>query len=186
MLGFTLPPVRGVIFSRTLLLNVVALRGGGSGIRVDAQDIWLEPRPVSERVPAGVGEIDITSALPGKPPTVSRHVTAPSDVRTIVGWIDRMQIVQPFGAMSCPAFIYPAPVVTFNFRAAGGGPLLAKAMLIDYCFSSFSCNPVTFAIRGHTEKPLLGGDFLARVQRLLGVRFRQQSFAPREATLRPL
>ncbi len=78
-LGFTLPPVQGVIYSRTLLLEVVALRGGGSGVRVDAQDIWLQPRPASEQVPTGVREIDVTSALPGKRPTVSRHVDGLSE-----------------------------------------------------------------------------------------------------------
>ena len=32
------------------------------------------------------------------------------------------------------------------------------------------CDPITFSIRGHTEKPLLGTSFAAQIERLAGVR----------------
>ncbi len=168
-LGFSMPAVQGVTSSRIVLFNLVALRGGGTGIRVDAQEVWLLPRPASERIPAGVREIDVSSGrLPGYPRPVSREVTAPAKVRKIIGWVNQMLVVQP-GATSCPP-LPAAPVVSFGFRTRAGGRLLAQAKLDEYPYSN-ACNPVTLTIRGVRQKPLLGGDFLSRVGRLLGVRF---------------
>jgi len=64
------------------------------------------------------------------------------------------------------------PIVTFDFRAAAGRPVLAQASLTDDSFGSGPCNPVSFSIRSHGQNPLIGGNFLGQVQRLLGVRFR--------------
>jgi hypothetical protein len=157
--------------ARALTFDAVALRTGGTGIRVDAQETWILGRPAGEKVPAGVHEVAVTSTRPGTAPILSRTVTGPARVRRIVAWIDRMQIVQP-GSYSCPALLTGQPVVTFDFRAAAGGPMLAQASLTDYGFESGPCDPVSFSIRGHSQKPLIGGNFLNLVQRLLGVRFR--------------
>ncbi len=170
-LSFGLPLIRGVVSSRSLLFWVVALRGGGTAVRVDGEDIWIVPRPASEQVPAGVHEVDITSARPHKPPIVSVSVSTPAKVRRIVTLLDGMETVQP-GVWNCPALLGGQPVVTFDFRTRASGPLLAKVTLTDYGFPSYQCNPIDFSIRGHPQKPLLGGNFLTQVERLLGVRFR--------------
>lgn len=169
-LVFSLPAVRGVISSRQVLFWVVALRAGGTGIRIDAQDVWVERRPPTERVPVGAREIDVTSALPGKPPIVSRRVTASSRVQRIVSWVNRLPTVQP-GATSCPGVSSSPPLVTLKFRLRSGRPPVAVVSATDYHYSN-QCDPVSLTIRGHAQKPLIGGDFLERVQRLLGVRFR--------------
>ena len=166
-----LPAIPGVISSRSLLVWVVALRGGETGIRVDAQDVWIVPRPAIERVPSGVREIDITSARPHRRPIVSLRVTAPAEVRRIVSLIDRMETAQP-GVTSCPALLADQPVVTFDFSARAGGPLLAQATLTAYGFPSGPCNAVSFKVHGRVQKPLLGGNFLTQVERLLDIRFR--------------
>ena len=171
MLDFDLPPIDRVISARTLLFDVVALRGGGTAIRVDTQDTWLVPRPASERIPPGVHEIDVHDGRPGKPPILSRRITDSARIQKIVSLLARMEIVQP-GATSCPLLLTGQPIVTLDFLARAGGQVLARASLTDYGFPSGPCNPVSLTIRGHTQKPLLGGNFLLQVQRLLGVRFR--------------
>ncbi len=171
-LTFELRPVRGVIASRELDFWVVALRGGGTSVRVDAQDVWIVPRPASERLPAGVGGVDVTSTWRRKPPIVSMRVTAPDKVDRIVALINGMQTVQPGVTLSCAMLRPGQPAVTFNFRAHRGGPLVAKATLTDYGFPSGPCNPVNLTIHAHRQSPLVGGNFLANVQRLLGVNFR--------------
>jgi hypothetical protein len=170
-LSFSFAPIGAVVSMRTLAFDAVALKEGGTGIRVDAQETWIMERPISERVPAGVHEVDVTSAKPGMAPILSRSVTGPARVRRIISLIDRMPIVQP-GAYGCPAFPAGQPVVRFDFRAGPDQPLLARASLTDYGFGSGPCNPVSFSIRGTPQKPLLGGSLLGQVQRLLGVRFR--------------
>lgn len=170
-LVFSLPPVSGVIAMRTVTFEAVALSAGGTGIRVDAQDTWVLPRPASEKMPAGVHEIDVTSARPGQAPIVSQSVTSRGRVRRIIDWLDTMQILQP-GVYGCPGLQAGQPVVTFTFRAGPGQPALAQASLTDYGFASGPCNPISFSIGGHRQKPLIGGNFLTKVGRLLGVRFR--------------
>jgi hypothetical protein len=171
MLSFSFRPINDVVSMRALAFDAVALSGGGTGIRVDAQETWIVTRQASEKVPAGVHEVDVTSTQPGMAPTLSRGVIGPARVRRIISLIDRMPVVQP-GSYGCPDFPAGQPVVRFDFRVAPGRPLLARASLTDDGFGSGPCNPVSFSIRGHPQKPLLGGNFLGQVQRLLGVRFR--------------
>ncbi len=129
------------------------------------------PTPAGERVRVGVHVIAVRSARPGKPPIVSRIVTAPTKVRRIISWIDQMPIVQP-GAYSGPLLLAGQPVVTFAFQAAAHRPVLAQASLTDYGFDSGPCNPISFTVAGRRQKPLIGGNILSRVQHLLGVHFR--------------
>jgi hypothetical protein len=170
-LSFSFPPIGAEVSMRALTFYAVALRGGGTGIRVDAQETWILPRLTSERVPAGVHDIEVTSARRGTPPILSRNVTNPAKVHRIISLIDEMPVLQP-GFYGCPELPAGQPVVTFDFRAAAGQPVLAQASLTGYRFGSGPCNPVSFSIRGHRQKPLIGGNFLSNVQRLLGVRFR--------------
>lgn len=170
-LSFTLSPIRGAVSKRALLFDVVALHDGGTAIRADAQEVWLLPRPATETIPRGVRVLDVTSARPGRPPVLSRTVTAPATVGRIVAWVDGLEITQP-GATACPSLPTRSPVVTFDFRGRPHGPLLAQAAMTDDGGTSTPCDPVSFSIRGHRQRPLLGGDLLRRTQRLLGVRFR--------------
>jgi hypothetical protein len=134
------------------------------------QETWIVPRPASERVPSGVREVDVTSAPPGMAPVVSLSVTSRAKVAQIISLIDEMQTLQP-GFFSCPALL-EKPVVTFDFRGAASEPLLAQARLTDYGFPSGPCSPVSFSVRGHRQQPLIGGEFLTQVERLLNVRLR--------------
>jgi hypothetical protein len=168
--GFVWPPVGRLLGSRELLVQVTNLAGGGTGVRVDAQVEWIIPRPVSERIPRGVHEIDVTRAVPGDAPSLEVKVVSPHDIRALVAMVDALAIVQP-GAYACPALPIGGQVVTFTFRASDEGTVLASASEPASAREpTTSCNPMTFSIRGHPQTPLLGGAaVVGKAGRLLGV-----------------
>jgi hypothetical protein len=155
--GFVWPPVDRLLGSRELLVQVTNLAGGGTGVRVDAQVQWIIPRPVSERIPRGVHEIDVARAVPGDAPSLEVKVVSKREIRALVAMVDALGIIQP-GAYSCPLQQGDAPVVTFTFRASDEGTVLASAgELASAREPTTSCDPMTFSIRGHPQTPLLGG-----------------------------
>jgi len=88
---------------------------------------------------------------------VKRTVTDPRRVHRIAAMIDSLQTVQP-EAINCPSYPADAPVVTFTFRAAPGGPALANASEPAYATEPTTpCDPMTIAVEGRRWTPLLGG-----------------------------
>lgn len=122
----------------------------------------------SSGIPHGVRLVHVVSRDVGEQPPVAVTVTATARVRRIVGRIDRMRPV-PSGSYNCPAMIAIEPVIKLTFRARARGPVLATASEIDYGYGSFPCNPVTLTVSGHKTRLLIGGHFLERLQRLLGI-----------------
>ena len=167
---YAFPPVKGVLAFRGLLVKLAALSAHTVVLRVDAQVIWIVPRPPSERIPAGVHEIDVVRARRGQRPAVSLSVTQPGEVARIVSLVDALPTVQP-GAIACPMLPVDGPRVTLTFRAAGAGAVLAQASQpADLPGPTTACDPMSLAIRGRARTPLLGGiGALRAVGRLLGV-----------------
>jgi hypothetical protein len=149
---------------RLLVLLLAALTLGEAGLAV-AGNGGAGPRR-TEVVPARVGEVDVRSSR-----GISRRVTNPAEVTTIVRWFDALHVDRSRGMYACPMIRANSPTVRFAFRDTNGN-VLARASVLD-AFHGLSgpCNPIDFRIRGHRELPLIGGHFLRRVQRLLGVRF---------------
>jgi hypothetical protein len=168
--GFVWPPVDRLLGSRELLVQVTKLAGGGTGVRVDAQVQWIIPRPVSERIPRGVHEIDVARAVPGDAPSLEVKVVSQREIRALVAMVDALGIIQP-GAYSCPSQQGDAPVVTFTFRASDEGNVLASAGEASSAREPTTpCTAMTFSIRGRPQTPLLGGAAVVRkAGRLLGV-----------------
>jgi len=147
--------------SHTRLLAVTLVRvPGRTAVRVDAGAVWIYPRSPQEVVPAGVQTIDVSSER------FSRHVTDAGKVSRIIRWFDALDVVQPGVSVICPLVLVGLPV-TFDFRS-GSGALLARATAPGVGPAT-QCNPITFSIRGQRQTPLIGGDFVLRVERLLGV-----------------
>jgi hypothetical protein len=165
-LTFTLAPVPGRILDRLLSFTLVALPGAATGVRIDAEDVWIVTRARSERLPQGVSQIGLRSGYPGRKPSVSVTVTDPAQVSRIVEWVNALGIVQP-GAYSCPNLAGPTVTLDFLDRA---GAMLAQASVIALEGTSGPCNPVALTIGGRRQTPLIGGDLLLRIQRLLHVR----------------
>lgn len=168
-LVFSFPAIRGEISTRWLSFTAVALSPRRTGLRIDAEDVWLVPRSPSERIPSGVHEIDVRSAYPGRPANMEVSVVNPVKVGKIVRWIDALGVAQP-GLTSCPEL--SGPMVTVDFRAATHA-LLARASALDSQNSSGPCNAIQLSIHGRRQTPLITGSFLKKVESLLGVSFRR-------------
>lgn len=164
-LQFDLPPVRGHPMQRLLDFELVSARGW-TFLRVDAGAAWVYPRSPHEVVPAGVREIDIRGA------GVNRTVADAAELKTIVRWFDALNVTQPGPAVGCPAEL--SSPVRFSFRATSGAELASAIVPSE---PADGCNPIQFTIGGRTQRPLIDARFgryafVNRVQRLLGVCFR--------------
>ncbi|HLX32821.1 MAG TPA: hypothetical protein VKR79_08655 [Gaiellaceae bacterium] len=148
----------------TRYLDVTALRHAGrTFVRVQADVVWIYPRSPEERVPAGVTEIDVRA------PKVSRHVTGPAKVATIVRWFDALPISPPGVVLPCPLVI--GPKIEFVFRSASGARLASASA--PSLGKAWICDAIAFSIHGHRQTALVdaqrGHGFVYRVQHLLGV-----------------
>lgn len=168
-LDYSWPAIPGVIRYRQLAISVTVVSGGVTGVLAQAESEWTVPRPLSERIPAGIHEIDITVATPGGPVTRTLAVTDPGEIRRIVALFDAMPIAQP-GTYSCPLEWDPR-LLTFTFRAQPGAAALARATYTAFGSSPVSgpCTPIQFSIAGRRQDALIGGNFVTQVQQVLGV-----------------
>jgi hypothetical protein len=169
--AFEFAPLPGVIDARWLVVKVIGLRDGTTAVRVDAEVVWVIPRPVSERIPGNVREIDITSGPPGRAPEVSVTVTAAATVTKIVSLINSLPTLQPYAPPHCPSFSADTPVVTLTFRATPVGQVVAQVTQLASPAVTTSCDPMSLTLFAKRQTPLLdGGAAIRTIQRLLGVR----------------
>jgi hypothetical protein len=155
--------------SRRLLTVVAVPHRTGTDLRVDAKVVWIYPRSPREKVPAGVREITLDA------PKMHLTVTAPAKVQRIIRWFDALPISPPGVSALCG--IAPANyTIALSFRSARHRAL-ASAQLPPLPASI--CNGIGFTIGGHPQAPLVDNfyshaplrhSFVARLQRLLGVR----------------
>jgi hypothetical protein len=171
--SFSFKSLPAGVASRSLSVALVALGPTLTGVRVDAQDVWLVPRPSSERVPNGVRSLRITHSTSQTGPGIMTGlaftfgITQRAEIDQITRWIDALPIVQP-GATSCPAQPSHPPRVRFAFLGTGGIPLAAATEDGNVREPTTSCDAMSFTVRGHSQPGLLNGArFLARVDRLL-------------------
>lgn len=167
-LDFSAPAIPGELQIRMLVIAVVPLAGGQTGIRADAEVRWTLPRPLSERIPAGVRSIHITHGHRGVGPSRSIRVTSATELRKISRILDRLPTVQP-GIVGCVP-VRPRPKTTFVFRGRGHGPALAKAEFpVD---AEGACDDaMSLTIDGRRRTPLAGGSAaLAKIGRVLGTK----------------
>ncbi len=169
ILGYAWPPIAGVLAGRQLTITVTALSGGETALLADAAATWIVTRSPLERIPTATRAITITSTPFGAPATTTT-VTDAGRVDRIVALFNAMPIVQPIPVF-CPVELLQGSVkLTFAFQAAPGGASLARATFTQYLHFSASgpCNAVDLTIGGRVETPLLGGDVVTKVQRILG------------------
>jgi hypothetical protein len=171
--GFGFPERAGVLGVRELAVKVVGLGNGSTGIRADAEVQWIIVRPASERVPSGVGEIEVARDGPHGGEAVA--VGDPSTIHKIIRLFDALPVVQP-GSWHCPAIPSSAAMDSFSFRPPGGGPALARASVrADVGRSDTGCDAMSFSIGGRRQMPLVGARrFLLAVGHLLDFRLTQK------------
>lgn len=155
MVEFTWRPIAGRVSWRALLVDLVKLPHGWTGVRADSQTAWLAVRPAAERVPAGVREVDVRVSH------VTRRVTEKEQVRSIVRSFNALPLGQVGGKCAVPEL----PEVRLAFRSAGGAVLARAAVPQD----GQGCVGIAFTIHGRAQ-PALGDQyaFIRSLQRLLG------------------
>jgi hypothetical protein len=172
-LRFGWQSVPSVLYSRALSVVFVRLPNGSTGVIADASDMWDIPRPARERIPSSAVVLEVAVTRPHTRPSTSITVTDTDTVAKIAALIDALETVQPV-AISCPMIPVELALVTFTFRAAQSGPVLAQASEPAGASESISeCEPMQLTIAGIAQTPLLGGpSVVARTQALLGVSLR--------------
>jgi hypothetical protein len=177
--SYTLPTVGApALGPRSLDVEAVELTSGGTGVRADASVRYSAPRLPDQRIPSRARLLEITRAGMGAS-LPSLTVTNRSKVRRVAGIIDNLPFAALRGvAISCP-LILPAPIVTFTFRAAPDGPVLATVSEpSDTPTDADPCFTATLRIRGHLEPALLdGGSLLHRAGAILGVKLSSRGSA---------
>jgi hypothetical protein len=171
---FQWPPIAGMVRERFLVVTLLRLPNGSTGVRADAQDVWTIPRPPSERIPRSARVLEVTVARSHAAPSLSLSINDARKVSEIAAKIDRLPIVQP-GALSCPALPVDGPFVTFTFRATRAGSMLAQASEAAWASEPSSpCEPMQLTIEGRPQADLLDGPSVVRsAQALLGVTLRR-------------
>ncbi|MFZ0089155.1 MAG: hypothetical protein WAL63_06605 [Solirubrobacteraceae bacterium] len=161
--------------SRALSVGLVALAPGITGVRVDAQDVWLVPRSRFERVPRGVHTLQITRSSWQTGPGITEGfaitftITDRAEIDQITRWIDALPVVAP-GVTSCPSQpLHPSPPqVRFAFLSASGKPLATAAEDANVREPTTPCDAMTFTVCGRAQPALLNGaQFLAHIDQLL-------------------
>ena len=149
--------------SGNLSLDIQALPGGWTRVRVDVLEYWKIARSTSEKLPAGVHEIVIHG-----PPRVAGRITSPARVARIVRWLDSVPVVS-----GVPGYCGPG-LSGGDFRhvriafLGTGEKALASARFYMQLGDDGECNPITFRVRGRAEWPLDGGGTpIDRIERLL-------------------
>ncbi len=174
--GYGWPSDLRVLASRELLIGAVQLPGGVTGLRVDAQDVWLTPRPASELIPSRVARLGVTVTRANRRRQGPLTFTSATRLRAVVMLLNSLPAYQP-GAQSCPADW--GTVIRLRFYAAHGRTPTAEANVHAGGCGAVQLNLggqrqgslASFPIPGHphaTLTTLLG--------RALGVRFVR--FAP--------
>jgi hypothetical protein len=161
-------PLRAnVLGQRSLVVEVMALPAGLTGVRADAQDLWITPRPQSERIPAGVDRVRVSVTTGGKTTQGPYVLSSHQRVRAAARVIDSLPLFPP-GVFSCPADFGIAVKLEF-YDGASTAPV---AVAND---DPSGCPGVQLTIDGHGQ-PALAADtpgvktpVTARLERALGL-----------------
>jgi hypothetical protein len=171
---YSLPVVAGVLTQRWLLVTVADRGHGRTAIRVDAQVVWLPPRPAAGRIPSDARVVTVTPVFGLQPDKKRKHldpaftVTNPATVARIAAVVDGLTILPP-GVYPCPADF--GATMRLTFRTRPGGPVVAR-VTAEYG----GCGVVSVSIGGRSMPALSeytgsGQQLQQRVLAIAGVRW---------------
>jgi hypothetical protein len=103
--AFAWPPIAGTLGMRWLNITVAQLQDGQTGLRADAQVVWITPRPTSETIPAGARllRVSVHSAIAANQPHQRPlRFTSAHKIAEIIALLNPLPAAQP-GTRSCPA-----------------------------------------------------------------------------------
>lgn len=168
MVTFQWPTIKRVLGYRAVAITATRLRDGLTGVLVEGQSDWIVERLRSERIPAGVSRILITSGVPGHSRRLSFHISRTRTVRQIVTVINRLRVTQPTD-VSCPMMSRPR-LITMRFSSVNRTQLavLRYDDFWPWSAPATECKSVQLTIAGKSQPSLIGGEFLRTVGRLIG------------------
>jgi len=168
--GFTWPGNAG-----TLAVWVVRQANGSTALRMDAEIVWVTPRPATARIPAGAHLLTISAHKTGPTlrgitsnrPTLLRRlpsrVTSIARINKVVALLNELRVDQP-GIRHCP--MEPGASVQLSFYTRPGASALAAADI-----DTAGCGGVSLTIDGIAEPELEGGwPLVEEISRTLDIR----------------
>lgn len=163
--AFAWPPLTDVLSTRWLVVEVVQLSGGSTGLRADAEVVWVKPRPASEQIPPGARflRVSVGATIPAnKPKQRPFTVTSPKTLRRILALLNALPAAQP-GVRSCP--------VDFGIRVRLAFYARRKvAPLAVAVIDPGGCGGVGLTIGGRLQTSLEGEGLIQRLDSILGVK----------------
>jgi hypothetical protein len=148
---FGWPATDGSLTARWLVLEAVGLPGHRTGLRADAEDVWITPRPASERIPSRSTSLVVSVRRGSK--VINGPFTFIGSMRigAATALINSLPAFQP-GGYSCPDDVgVDARLV---FRLAGVSQPLAVADVDPQ-----GCGVVGLRLRARAEPPLASDGF---------------------------
>ena len=147
--GYGWPAVPGTLGSRELVIGAVRHGEHTTLLRVDAQDVWISPRPASERIPPGTTRLRLVVTRFGKLQQGPLTFVSASKLQRVTALLNELPRAQP-GVVACPAD--PGLRVTLRFLAQGASAPLAVAVV-----DPAGCGGVQLTLHGSRQPPLAGG-----------------------------
>jgi hypothetical protein len=161
----------------SLIVWAVRLANGSTALRVDAQVVWVTPRPASETIPAGArlltigvheprgargaGSIEsMRRAVLGRLPS---RITSIARIEKIVALLNELRVYQP-GLRFCPRGFGGSVQLGF-YTSPSASPLAVADITAE------GCGGVSLMIDGMAEPELEGGwDLVEEISQALGIR----------------
>lgn len=103
--AFAWPPITGTLGMRWLNITVAQLQDGQTGLRADAQVVWITPRPASETIPtdARLLRVSVHSTIPANQPRQRPlRIASQRKIAEVIALLNSLPAAQP-GVRSCPA-----------------------------------------------------------------------------------
>lgn len=160
--GFQWPPIPGRLSLRWLIVAVVQLQNGSTGVRADSEVVWITPRPRSERIPAGTQRLVVRTTQDGKTVQGPITVTSRRVIDRVVALVNGLPASQP-GVFSCPADFYWRVRLTFYRTTA----VLSASPLAVAVIDPSGCGAVQLTLAGKAQ-PVLADGYTA-TQRLSAI-----------------
>jgi hypothetical protein len=159
----------------TLAVWVVRRANGSTALRMDAEIVWVTPRPATAKIPAGARLLTISAHKTGRtlrgiksnrPALLGRlpsRVTSIARIEKVVALLNELPVYQP-GIRHCP--MEPGASVQLSFYTRPGASPLAIADI-----DTAGCGGVSLTIDGMAEPELEGGwPSVEEISRTLGIR----------------
>jgi len=164
--GFGWPSVPGQLATRSLVVSVVALQDGSTGVRADSEVVWITPRPRSERIPARARRVVVSNRRGGTVVQGPITVTSRATVAKVVALLNRLPAWQP-GVYSCPAdFGWHIRLAFYASQHPASSPIAVATI------EPTGCGLVRLVLAGRAQPALADGYTAAkRLGALLHVKF---------------